>query len=94
MTALLLVGWGITAVFLVTVVVGQRWSLVHRRLKKRAVVTLLSGQAFSGVLYGFDREALVLRQAEALGVGENGSNLIVDGEVVLLRSGVDYLQLP
>lgn len=68
--------------------------LLATRRRKRAVVTLKTGESFVGVLYSTDRDALVLRSAEALGIGENRSNVAVDGEVLILRSDVAYLQLP
>lgn len=53
-----------------------------------------TGEAFSGVLYAADSEALILRDSEALGVGERRSNLVVDGEVLILRGDVSYVQIP
>jgi small nuclear ribonucleoprotein (snRNP)-like protein len=41
------------------------------------IVTLKDGQAFSGVLYSTDHEALVLREAEALAYGPKRENVIV-----------------
>ena len=53
-----------------------------------------TGEAFSGVLYAADAEVLILRDAEAIGVGERRSNLVVDGEVLILRGDVSYMQIP
>lgn len=68
--------------------------LVKRRLRDRVVITLKSGTAFSGVLYEADGKSYVLRAAEALGVASNGSNAPVDGEVIVARSDVEFVQRP
>lgn len=68
--------------------------LLRLRIRRRCIVTLKTGDAFSGVLYDADSEALVLREAEALGAGERRTNLVVDGEVLILRGDVSYVQLP
>ena len=68
--------------------------LLRERLRRRVILTTKAGETFAGVLYAADSEAVVLRQAEALGVGERGSNLVVDGEVLILRVDVSFIQLP
>jgi small nuclear ribonucleoprotein (snRNP)-like protein len=68
--------------------------LIATRRHRRVLVTLKSGESFAGVLFEADYQALVLRQAEALGVGENRTNVAVDGEVVILRPDVAFIQLP
>lgn len=68
--------------------------LLRLRLRRRAIVTLKTGDSFSGILYDADSEAIVLREAEALGMGEKRTNLVVDGEVLILRGDVAYVQLP
>lgn len=68
--------------------------LLRLRVRRRAIVTLKTGDAFSGVIYDVDAEAIVLREAEALGAGEKRTNLVVDGEVLILRPDVAYVQLP
>lgn len=65
---------------------------LHVRAKRRVIVTLLSGEAFTGILYASDRDCLVLREAEAIGYGSDARNVVVEGEAVLLRSNVAYLQ--
>ena len=57
-------------------------------------MTTKDGGGFSGVLYSHDDKALVLRDAEAIGAGENKSNLPLDGEIIVLLSDVAYLQRP
>jgi hypothetical protein len=58
------------------------------------VVTLKSGAAFDGVLYQADRGAWVLRNAHALGAADDGANVPVDGEVLILTSDIDFAQRP
>jgi small nuclear ribonucleoprotein (snRNP)-like protein len=69
-------------------------SLVRSRLRSRVVVTLKSGASFEGVLAEVDARAWVLRSAQALGVGDHGANVPVDGEVLILVSDVEYAQRP
>jgi small nuclear ribonucleoprotein (snRNP)-like protein len=73
---------------------ASRPGTVRDRLRSRVVVTLKSGAAFDGVLYSADRGAWVLRNAHALGAGENDSNVPVDGEVLILASDIEFAQRP
>lgn len=94
MTALLVVALT-AALGAVGVLLWQRPAgLLSERLKRRVIVTLKTGESFAGVLYAADREVLVLRQAEAVGAGPSESNLIVDGEALILRPDVAYMQRP
>lgn len=58
------------------------------------MVTTKQGDTFDGVLYSLDRTALVLRQAAAVGAGENKTDLPLDGELIVLLADVDYIQRP
>jgi small nuclear ribonucleoprotein (snRNP)-like protein len=71
----------------------SRTGVLYERRRRRVIVTLKDGQAFSGVLYSTDHEALVLREAEALAYGPKRENVIVEGEALLLRAEVAYLQV-
>lgn len=71
-----------------------RPSVLERRLRQRVIVTLHSGESFVGVLFECDERAWVLREAEAIGAGERGANLILDGEVVVLSENVAFAQRP
>lgn len=62
------------------------------RLRSNAVVTLKDGQSFGGVLWEFDSSALVLRNCQALGAGENRTNVPVDGELVVLLPDIAHIQ--
>lgn len=66
--------------------------LLQARLRRRVIVTLHSGDAFGGVLFELDRHAWVLREATAIGAGENRDNLIVDGELLVLACDIAYAQ--
>jgi small nuclear ribonucleoprotein (snRNP)-like protein len=68
--------------------------LLRARLRERVIVTLKSGDAFGGVLWEADESVWVLREALAIGVGENGSNVGVDGELVLIARDIAYAQRP
>lgn len=68
--------------------------LLRQRLRHKVILCLKSGESFSGVLFDADRESVILREASLLGAGERGSNVVVDGELLVLRSDVSYLQLP
>ena len=68
--------------------------LLATRAKRRVLVTLKTGEAFSGVLYASDRDCLVLRDATAIGFARDATNVPVEGEALILRGDVAYMQLP
>jgi len=82
----------IAAVAVAVVFMGRSPSLLVARCRRRVLVTTKTDAAFAGVLYAVDREALVLRQAEALAYGAKKDNVPVEGELVVLRTEVAYLQ--
>ncbi|MCA1572430.1 MAG: hypothetical protein LC798_19440 [Chloroflexi bacterium] len=67
--------------------------LLRRRLRATVVATLKSGAAFKGVLLEVDSRSVVLRNAEVWHSSNDGP-VLVDGEVLLARSDVEYLQRP
>lgn len=67
--------------------------LIRQRLRRRVVVTLKSGAAFRGLLFDVDRESVVLRDTEHLNDTARGP-IPVDGELLVLRADIDYLQVP
>lgn len=71
----------------------RRW-IFRLRLRKRVIVTTTDGQGFSGVLFDMDAEAVVLRETEALGVAARSHPVPVDGELLILREDVAYIQVP
>lgn len=72
----------------------MRSRVLSARLREHVVVTLKTGESFSGVLFSHDNKALVLRGTEALHAGENGGNLPIDGELIALLPDVAYIQRP
>lgn len=70
----------------------MRSRVLRSRMRERFLVTTKDGAAFSGVLFEQDDRALVLRDAQAIGMGENKANLPLDGEIILLLPDIAYLQ--
>lgn len=68
--------------------------LLRQRLLSRVVVTMKNGQSFEGLLYQLDSGVWFLRDASAVGAGEKGTNLPLDGEVVLLAAEIAFAQRP
>jgi small nuclear ribonucleoprotein (snRNP)-like protein len=60
-------------------------------LAETVVVNLKSGKAFQGVLWSQRKDLLVLRDAVLF---EHGEQTPVDGEVLVERSNVDFVQIP
>lgn len=67
-------------------------SILDDRLLDTVVVTLKSGSSFSGALYAEDAGAVVLCKAEQIGL--DGVRVPADGEIVLLRESIDFVQRP
>lgn len=89
----------VIALLLLAAVGGIAWwsarpQAVARRLRHRVVVTLKSGESFAGVLWEADARCWVLRQAEALGAGDRGTDVVVDGEVLVMVADIAYAQKP
>lgn len=72
----------------------MRSRVLNTRLRERVVVTTKTGQAFAGILYSADDKAIVLKQASAIGVAEDKSDVDLDGEWIVLTSNVDWIQRP
>ena len=66
--------------------------LLRDHLLTRYVVTVASGETFDGLLAAVDARTLVLRQVGVLKV--DGGLTPVDGDVVLRRDAVSYMQRP
>ena len=66
--------------------------VLRDRVRQRVLVTLKSGETFAGVLWEYDREAFVLKDATQLNPGE--APIPVDGEWIALAAEVLYLQVP
>jgi hypothetical protein len=66
--------------------------LIADRLAVRVIVTQLDGQSFAGVIADLDDGWLLLREAEQL--GPQGSRVAVDGELLIPRERIAYIQRP
>lgn len=66
--------------------------VLRDRVRQQALVTLKTGEAFAGVLWDWDRECFVLRNASQLVAGE--APVPADGELVFLAADVAYVQFP
>lgn len=60
-------------------------------IRKSVVVNLKSGRAFRGVLWAKRGPLLVLKNATLI---EGGASVPVDGEVVVERTEIDFIQVP
>jgi len=67
--------------------------VLKSRVHYRVMVTLKSGAAFHGVLWEQDKQALVLRDAEAISA-QGRAPVPVDGELLIYVADVDYIQKP
>ena len=68
---------------------ATRDRLMSSMYLERIVVTLTSGEGFSGLLADQDAESLLLRSAQSLPAGR-----AVDGELLIPRRDVQYVQRP
>jgi small nuclear ribonucleoprotein (snRNP)-like protein len=71
-----------------------RERLLRSRMRTTVIANLKSGMSFRGVLFEVDNRSLVLRNTEALGRSGDGVHIPVDGEVVIARSDVEFIQKP
>jgi hypothetical protein len=68
--------------------------VLNDRLRRRVILTMVSGESWSGTLAEVDARAWVLRDVTALGVGDAGSNVQADGELLVLVEQIAHCQLP
>lgn len=66
--------------------------LLRSRLRDVFVVTLTDGSAWKGVLFAVDDRSIVLKEAHVLNPDQSGSP--VDGELMLARDRIAYMQRP
>lgn len=71
-------------------------SVLNRRLRTTVLITLKSGEAFTGILWEADKLVFVLRNSSMASPTTNPSPEVsaVDGELVLLVADVAYMQIP
>ena len=70
----------------------DRDRLLKARLSERFMVTTVTGETFDGLLREVDAATVVLINASL--VKTDGAALPVDGEIVLRRESVAYMQRP
>ena len=85
------------AVLVAMAAVGVTWhrsanGVLVTRSRREVLVTLAPGETFRGVLFESDGDAIVLRNAVGVGFGTDGALAPVQGELLLLRSTVAYMQ--
>jgi len=68
--------------------------VLAERRARQVLVTLKTGETFAGVLYQQDADVIVLREATAMAFGPRSENVPVEGEALILRADIAYLQLP
>jgi hypothetical protein len=68
--------------------------VLRQTVKERVIVTLKSGEGFDGILYWVDGKTWELVQAKALGVGDRGADVPVNGTLLIPAANVAYCQRP
>ena len=71
---------------------GSRDRLLKARLREPFVVTMLDGSAWQGVLYAVDDRTVVLRDTQP--IGAESPRGVVDGELILARAQIAFMQRP
>jgi hypothetical protein len=66
--------------------------VLKQTVKQRVVVTLKTGEGFDGLLFWADGKTWELVQAKALGVGDRGADVPVDGTLLIPAENVAYAQ--
>ena len=61
-----------------------------RIVRRRMLINLKNGKAFSGILWKRDRRLLLLRDAVLF---EDGQTRPLDGEIIVDRRDVDFMQI-
>lgn len=67
---------------------------IERLVRASIVVTMKTGETFSGVLWEETPREIVLRNAKGLGMAERGEPLPVDGELLIFVDDIAYVQKP
>jgi small nuclear ribonucleoprotein (snRNP)-like protein len=74
---------------------SSRDHLLRTRLREEVVVVLRDDSTFQGLLYACDARTVVLRRATLQAPpGSGGAPTPVDGELLVHRSEIHYLQRP
>lgn len=67
---------------------------IERLVRDQIVVTMKTGETFSGVLWEETPREIVLRGAAGIGMADKRENLPVDGELLIFVSDIAYVQKP
>lgn len=68
-------------------------TVLERLMRDRLVVTMKTSDTFSGILWEVDEKLIVLRSSWAV-TPEGVSDIMIDGELVLLLADIAYTQKP
>lgn len=69
--------------------------IIREHIRRKVIVTLKTGEGFGGVLFSADSEAIVVRDAVLLdATSTDRTAQPVDGELLVLRADISYLQFP
>lgn len=82
-------------VVLVLAVLGVRSTdlLIRRQLRRQVVVELQSGETFRGLLVAADARTILMTRVELLR-SEQAASVSVDGDLLIPRGDVKYMQRP
>lgn len=94
MLTVVLVVWSLLLVAVAWFLWFTSGSVLRRSLRDRVLVTLKSGEGFEGVLFRADRRSWELVQAKAVGAGDRGADVPVDGALVIPADNVAFCQRP
>lgn len=68
--------------------------LVRRQLRRQVVVELVSGETFKALLVSCDARSILLRNCVAIISADSTSTVPVDGELIVPRGDVKWIQRP
>lgn len=66
--------------------------ILKQSVKQRVLVTLKTGEGFDGLLFWADGKTWELVQAHAVGAGERGADVPVNGTLLIPAENVAYAQ--
>jgi len=93
--AAVIVGWWRSHIFLRAVQPAPEPAGIERLYREPVVVTMKTGESFSGLLFEHTDREIVLRGAHGLQMAPDGrDNLPIDGEVLIFIRDIAYMQKP
>lgn len=72
---------------------SSRDRLLRSRLREEFIVTMSDGSGWRGVLYAADDRTIALRGVTSM-TSQDGQRRPVDGELILERSHISFMQRP